>query len=92
MKKKVLFGLVLTAGLSSQTYAGAGSANDAPEFALGLVAFLLLVAGILKGIDFLKKNGKSIIHNTIEYIKKLIVALNNLFNKVNSEYLDVSHS
>lgn len=65
MKKKVLFGLVLTAGLISQTYAGAGSANDAPEFALGLVAFLLLVAGILKGIDFLKKNGKSIINNTI---------------------------
>jgi uncharacterized membrane protein YfcA len=92
MKKKVLFGTVLTAGLTSQTYASAGYANDALEFALGLVALLLLVAGILKGIDFLQKNGKRIIHKIIVYIKRLIVALNNLFNKVNSEYLDVSHS
>jgi len=91
MKKKVLFGLVLIAGFSTQTYASAGYANDGIKFALALMGFLLLVAGFLKGIDYLQKNGKRLIHKFKAHLKKKISTLNNLLKKVNSEYFDMSY-
>jgi len=91
MKKKVLFCLVLITGFSSQTYASAGYANDGFEFTLGLIVVLFLVVVLLKGIDYLQKNGRRLIHNFKAYLKKKISALNNLFKKVNSEYFDVSY-
>ncbi len=91
MKKKVLFGLVLITGFSSQTFASAGYANDALEFTLGLVVVLLIVAGLLKGIDYLQKNGKRLIHSFKAYLKKKISVLTTLLKKANSEYFDVSY-
>ncbi|TRZ53756.1 hypothetical protein D4S03_01255 [bacterium] len=91
MKKIVLFGLVLFLGFSSQAFAAAGYANDGLKFTLGLVLVLLLFAGLLKGIDYLQKNGERLIHKFNTYLKKKYIKLLNLLNKVNSEYFDMSY-
>lgn len=72
MKKYVSFGLILFTGLSSQAFASAGYANDGLEFVLFLAGFLLLVAGFLKGIDYLNKNGKILVHRVNAFIKKKV--------------------
>ena len=89
MKKVVLIGLVLFLGLSSQAFAKAGNAKDGPEFVLALVCFLLLLAGILKGIDYLMKNGKGIFHRVKEYLKKKVITLSVFFNKFTFKYFDM---
>jgi hypothetical protein len=75
MNKVILIGLVLFLGLSSQAYAKAGIANDGLEFVLALVGFLLLVAGFLKGTDYLMKNGKGLFNRVKAYFKKKIITL-----------------
>ena len=70
MKKKVSFGLVFLTGLSSQALASAGYAKDGLEFLLFLVGVLLLAAGLLEGIDYLRKNGKALMHQIKASIKK----------------------
>jgi hypothetical protein len=69
MNKVKLIGLVLFLGLSSQAFAKAGIANGGFEFALVLIVFLLLVAGILEAIDYLMKNGKDLFHKVKPYLK-----------------------
>jgi hypothetical protein len=69
MNKVKLIGLVLFLGLSSQAFAKAGIANGGFEFALVLIVFLLLVAGILEAIDYFMKNGKDLFHKVKPYLK-----------------------
>ncbi|MGA2823684.1 MAG: hypothetical protein ABSE72_09185 [Bacteroidales bacterium] len=72
MKKKVSLGLILLTGLSSQVFAAAGYAKDGLEFSLVLIGFLLLVAGVLKGIDYISKNRKMLVHRVKVFIKKKV--------------------
>ena len=72
MKKEVSLGLILLTGLSSQAFAAAGYAKDGLEFSLVLIGFLLLVAGVLKGIDYISKNRKMLVHRVKAFIKKKV--------------------
>jgi hypothetical protein len=73
MNKALLSGLVLFFGVSIQAFAKAGVADDGLEFVLTLAGFLLLVAGLLEGIDYLAKNGKGLFRRFKAYFKKKIL-------------------
>jgi hypothetical protein len=70
MDKKATLGFIFLTGSSFPAFAGTGSANDGLEFLLFLMAFLLLVAGFLYGIDYLNRNGKELMHRVRAFIKK----------------------
>lgn len=63
MKRYIIVFLVISSGFIPNSYAAYGNAKDGYLFALCLIGILLLVAGILFFIDFLKKNGKHLIEN-----------------------------
>ncbi len=46
---------------SQETYASSGLARDGLLFALVLVAFLLILAGLLYGVNYLHRNGRRIV-------------------------------
>ncbi len=77
MKKTILIWLVLLLGLSYQAFAKAGKASDENEFALAIVLFLLLVAGIFEGIDYLKKNGKTLLLRFRTFLRNKMLTLRN---------------
>jgi hypothetical protein len=79
MKKVMLTGLIIFLGLSSQAFAKAGIAKDGLEFVLTLVGFLLIVAGIMEGIDYLMKNGKGLLIRFKAYLKKQIIIFRDSF-------------
>jgi hypothetical protein len=70
MRKIISLGLIFITVLSSPVFAAAGYAKDGPEFSLVLILFLLLVAGIDKGIDYLRKNRKTIVPRLKAFIKE----------------------
>jgi hypothetical protein len=70
MKKVMSLGLILLTGTSLQAFAAAGNAKDGLEFSLFLIGFLFLVAAVLKGIDYISKNGKTIVYRVKAFIKK----------------------
>jgi uncharacterized membrane protein HdeD (DUF308 family) len=74
MRKVLLFGVIFITGISSQVFAAAGYAKDGPEFSLVLIGFLLLVAGVLKGIDYLSKNRKMLVQRVKAFIKKKVTS------------------
>ena len=55
MIKKIIIGLVLFLGLSWQAFAKAGIADGGFALILVIVGFLLLVAGLFAGIQYLIK-------------------------------------
>ena len=61
MGKTRLIWLVLFLGLTYKSSAKYGMASDEKELILSIIVFLLLVAGFFEGIDYLKKNGKSLL-------------------------------
>jgi hypothetical protein len=61
MKRKVFLVVSLLGGLSSPVLASAGYAYDGLEFILVLAGFMLLLAAILKGADYLGKNGRALV-------------------------------
>ncbi|HCY75452.1 MAG TPA: hypothetical protein DHV28_05985 [Ignavibacteriales bacterium] len=77
MKKTIFIWLVLLLGLSCQAFAKAGMATDEHEFVLTIVVFLFLVAGIFKGIDYLKKNGKTLLLRFRTFLRNKILSLRN---------------
>ena len=72
MKKVMLIWLVLLLGLSYQAFAKAGVADGGFEFMLTIVGFLLLVAGLFEGIEYLIKNGKNLFNRFKAFLKKKI--------------------
>ncbi len=72
MNKVNLTGLILFLGLSSQTFAKAGIADGGFEFMLTIVSFLLMVAGLFAGLEYLIKNGKNLSHRFKAFLKKKI--------------------
>jgi len=69
MKKVLISGIILFFGISIRTYASVGIANDGVEFTFALVGCLLVLAIALQGIDYLRKNGRRIIHTMAGRLK-----------------------
>lgn len=72
MKKVMIIGQVLFLGLSYQAFAKAGVADGGFEFMLAIAGFLLLVAGLFAGIEYLIKNGKNLFNRFKAFLKKKI--------------------
>ena len=72
MNKVMIIGPVLFLGLSYQAFAKAGVADGGFEFMLSIVGFLLLVAGLVAGIEYLIKNGKDLFNRFKAFLKKKI--------------------
>lgn len=88
MKTKVLITIVLSNAVSFKTFAATGNASDGLEGVFVIIGFLLLVAGLLYGFDYLKKNGNKVIKKVFTFSKKLIIAIGTMVNKTKSEYQD----
>ena len=69
MNKVMIIGQVLFLGLSYQAFAKAGVADGGFEFMLTIVGFLLLVAGLFAGIEYLIKNGKNLFNSLKAFLK-----------------------
>jgi len=70
MKKVMIIGLVLFLGLSYQASAKIGVAEGGFEFMLVIIGFLLLVAGLSSGIEYLIKNGRNLYSRFKAFFKK----------------------
>lgn len=79
MKKVMLIWPVLILGLSFKAFAKAGIADGGFEFIMVIVGFLLLVAGFLEGIDYLKKNGKGLFKRFRTFLSKKILTHRNSY-------------
>lgn len=90
MKKEKLIVIALLSVLSFKSYAGTGTASDEFEFLLAILGLLLIILGLLYGIDYMKKNGKTIIYKSISFLNEKVTLLRNYVNKVKSDYFDVS--
>jgi hypothetical protein len=88
MKTKVLIALVLSNVVTLKTFAATGNASDGLEGVFVIIGFLLLVAGLLYGFDYLKKNGTKVIKKVFTFSNKIIIAIGTLVNKKRSEYHD----
>jgi len=72
MNKAMVIGQVLFLGLSFRAYSKSGVAEGGFEFMLAIVCFLLMVAGILAGIQYLIKNGRNLFNRFKAILKKKI--------------------
>jgi hypothetical protein len=75
MKKIVFSGFFLMTTMLSKAFAGTGNASDGLPFILYLTGFLVLIIGLTEGIDYLKRNGKVVVHRILTFVKKRITAL-----------------
>ena len=91
MKKEMFLITALLLGVSFKLFAGTGNANDALELLLIIIGVLLIIVGLLNGVDYLQKNGKTMIYKAMTFLKKKITLLRGNLNKVKSEYFDLSY-
>lgn len=73
MHKMMIIWLVLFLGLTSQVNAKAGVADGGVEFLLTIVGFLLIIAGIDAGIEYLIRNGRDHFNQFKSFLKKRVV-------------------
>lgn len=92
MKKQIFIITALILGLSYESFAGTGGANNGFKFLLVIIGFLLIILGLLTGVDYLKKNGKALIYKAITSLKKMIISLKDHLHKIKSDYFDLSFS
>lgn len=91
MKKQMFIIIVLILGLSYGSFAGTGGANDGLDFLLVIIGFLLIILGLLTGVDYLKNNGKTLIYRAITSLKKMVILLKDHLHKIKSDYFDLSY-
>jgi hypothetical protein len=72
MNKVLIIGQVLILGLSYQAFAKAGVAEGGFEFILTIVGFLLLLAGLFAGFEYLMKNGRNLFIRFKAFLKQKI--------------------
>lgn len=84
MTKEKLIVIALLSVLSFKAYARTGTASDEFKFFLAIIGLLLIILGLLNGIDYMIKNGKTIIHKSISFLNEKVTLLRNYINKVNS--------
>lgn len=83
--------IALFLGVSFKSFAGTGNAYDGLEFLLVIAGLLLIIIGLLSGVDYLQKNGKKMINKTISFFKSKITLLKIYLNKVKADYSDLSY-
>lgn len=71
MKKKIKTVIFLFAGLVNHAFASKGYAKDGLEFILVIAGFLLALAGIVEGIEYLVRNRHVLLFKAGTYIKHL---------------------
>lgn len=91
MKKFVLISVAGYLGFLSPAFASVGMARDGLEFTFALIIFLLILAGALKGIDYMQKNGKKMILKMLRFIKEKVQQLKDLLVNVNYEGSGISN-
>lgn len=91
MKKGMLITTALLLGLSFKSFAGTGNAKDGFTFFLAIIGFLLLIVLLLSGVDYLQKNGKTMINKAVLFIKRRLALLVKYLHKVKSDYFDLSY-
>ena len=91
MKKQLFIIIALILGLSYKSFAGTGGANDGLKLLLVIIGFLLIILGLLTGINYLKMNGKTLIYKTIASLKKMIISIKDHLHKIKSDYFDLSY-
>jgi len=91
MKKEALMTIFLLSGLSFRSFADNGNVNDGLELLLVITGLLLTLLAVLGGVDFMRKNGKTMFNSTISFFHKKISALRNYLNKVISDYFSPSY-
>ena len=84
MKKEKLIVLALLTVASFKSYARTGRASDELEFLLAIIGLLIIALVLFSGIDYLKKNGKTIIHKSISFLNEKFTLLINHINRVKS--------
>ena len=72
MKKTIFFGLVFLVGCNLQTIAATGAAYDGLYFLLVIVGFLFIIIGFFSLIDFIKRNGNTILKKLNEIYQRFI--------------------
>ncbi|NCA74980.1 MAG: hypothetical protein EOM90_01475 [Alphaproteobacteria bacterium] len=70
MKKGIFLISFLMIGLSTQSYAAKGYANDGLAFMMVVAGALLLLAGLFSTIDFLKRRGRILVRYTRIRVRK----------------------
>ena len=85
MKKEMLIIMILLLGVSFKLFAATGNANDGLEFLLVIGGLLLIILGLIYGVNYLQKNGKTMTYNAMSFFKKMIALLRVYFNKVKSD-------
>ena len=85
MKKEKLIVIALLSVWSFKSYARTGTASDEFEFFLAIGGILIIILGLLNGIDYMIKNGKAIIYKSISFLNEKVTLLRNFINKVNSD-------
>lgn len=91
MKKQIFIITALILGLSYESFAGTGGAKDEFAFFLVILGFLIIILGLLTGVDYLKKNGKTLMTDAIKTIHKMVIALKVHLHKIKSDYSDLSY-
>ncbi len=89
MKKEMSIIFVLLLGVSFESYAGTGGARDGLILSLIIIGLLLIILGLINGVDFLKRNGKTMIYNAILFSKKMITLFRKHFNNEKSDHFDL---
>ena len=91
MKKEMFITVTLLLGVSFKSYAGTGNTNDGLKFFLVIIGLLLIVLGLFSGVDYLQKNGKTMINNAMSFLNRKINLLRNYLKKVKSDYFNLSY-
>lgn len=89
--KKEIFIIIALLGVSFKSYAGTGNANGQLTIFLAIIGLLLIILGLISGVDYLQKNGKTMIYKTISFIKEKISLLRKYLYKVISDYFKLSY-
>lgn len=91
MKKEMYLLTALLFGVSVKSFAGTGNASDVSVFFLLIGGLLFIILGLISGIDYLRKNGKTMIRHALSFLKKRIALLRDYLHRVISDYFDLSY-
>lgn len=82
MKKQIFLIIGLILGFSIESLAGTGGAKDGFMFFAVVIGFLLFVWVLLAGGNYLRKNRKRLIRNSISFFSQLLKSLAGYINKL----------
>lgn len=87
MKKRIAFALVFLLGIHRASFAATGNADDGLIFSLVIIGFLLVIFSFLVAIDFLKKNGKTIVKRNFQLLRNVFHSVFSRWNNSRFKFL-----